>query len=120
VERCQVAGNISYPQASLEYEEYIIQQAADVASRGKPHWLGLPAMATSGDSEGFSDAERDFVIGLLAGVPEPERRAVSTLMDGINTMYALLPATVRISFCIFDSHAIEAPLLFEGKTRFVV
>jgi hypothetical protein len=104
-ERCQVSGEISYPQESLEYEEYVLAQAAGAASHGKQHWLGLPSMPASED-EAFLEAERDFVVGLLEDVPEPEKRAVSTLMESVNTMYALLPAKVSALSTKFKLHTV--------------
>lgn len=97
VDRCQVAGNIKYPEESKEYKEYLDQQKRTGGLDSRPHLLGLPCDPDHTPSPAFTDDEVEFVVRLLGDIPEAEKGTVSALLKSVNEMYSLLPAEVRVS-----------------------
>jgi hypothetical protein len=102
VDKCQRGGNIKYPEDSREYEEHLKQLERNSISR--PHLLGLPCRSNYAPTLAVSDSIIGFIKELTDPLPDSDKEAINGLLRGLNKMYALLPAEVRLVSAPFSSH----------------
>lgn len=108
VQACQVNGNIKYPDEAKEYQEYLERQLGGAGRSSWPHLLGLPCKSDYVSAPAITDAEREFILGLLGDIPDSEKETVSSLINSLNAMYALLPAEVRSIYLVFVHRSDDA------------
>lgn len=94
VEKCQVGGEIKFPEESHEYQDYLTSQMHGALGTSRPHLLGLPCDYKYQPTPVLTEEDIDFIVKLLVALPSSEKERVVLVLRSLNKMYMLLPAEV--------------------------